>query len=320
MDPSGTPIRDCAAVWQHLSAFFGEALPTRITIEKENEGTSHFDPGRNLVYISKTSLQGQGVAAPSSECAVVAHETAHVALAKLTDGASTMEAFRFLDEGLATIIQERVDGTIARYKRAALGLAARRLSIGSVKLTDVQVWSKYFGDPGVKADYRAYEVGSAFVFFVEDTWGEGALRRLFRDLAKTKSLDASVGNIHGRTLDETEREWESYLRSVEVHVPTIAEMVPRNGATAVPRDLGEIRVTFDTDMSPVICVSTNCNDGICYDHAYWKDARTLAIKLDEPLASSRAYSLSLGSPNQCALTSADGIEVPVVKWEFRTND
>jgi len=306
-------------VWPHLVEFFGVEVPAKVTVVDEEAGASHFDPNRNIVYISKESLQGKGGAAPISVCADVGHETAHLALARLTGGASYIDPFRFLDEGLATILQKEIDGTLPRYKRHALVLAARRLTAGSVRLPDLQAWSKYFGDPKVKADFDAYEVGSAFVFFVQDTRGNDALRKLYVDLGRTRALATSLSSVLGRTYDETEQDWEAYLRTVTIpHAPNITEMVPGNGATAVMPDMNELHVTFDTDMLPSICVMTKCNDGICYDRAYWKDARTLAIKIEKPLAPQQAYALTLGSPSHCALMSAEGVEAPITRWEFRT--
>lgn len=33
----------------------------------------------------------------------------------------------------------------------------------------------------------------------------------------------------GLTFDETELAWESYLHGVEAHIPSVIDMVPRNG-------------------------------------------------------------------------------------------
>jgi hypothetical protein len=195
-----------------------------------------------------------------------------------------------------------------------------------VRIADMQAWSQYFGDPTGHpervADYDAYVVGAAFDFFMQDTYGEGALKSLFVDLAKTHSLTVSVKTVFGRTLEEVETGWTAYLRAVDVSVlpraPAVIEMAPANGATGVAPDLAEIHVTFDVDMTSSICMSAPCSAGICYDHARWKDSRTLAIAIDKPLLPDHAYSLSLGSPPTCVLRSSDGVKLPVARWEFRT--
>jgi len=316
----GKPIATYEAVWPYLTAYFGAAVPSRITVSYSSQPGDYFDPKSNGITISTSDLHG------ARERGLVAHETSHLALAALSGGASTLEPFRFMDEGLAAIIQETADGTLRKYRHAALVLAARRLSTGSVSVTDMQAWSKYFGDPvdhpDKVADYDAYEVGSAFDFFVQGTHGEGALKSLFLDLATTRSLASSVKTVFGRTLEETEAAWVAYLRAVDVsavtHVPAVIDMMPTNGATGIATELPEIHVTFDVDMAPFICVNTACTDGICYDHAYWKDSRTLAIRIDKPLLPDHPYSLSLGSPPRCALKSSDRVELPVVRWDFHT--
>jgi hypothetical protein len=319
-DADGKPIAAYETAWPYLTAYFGGAVPSRITVLHQATGTSHFVHDQDIIYISASSLHGV------PEPAIVAHETAHRALAVLSGGASAQEPFRFMDEGLAMILQKQVVGTLPAYRRAALVLAAQRLTTGSVRLADMQAWSRYFGDASggsdAKLDWNAYLVGSAFDFFVEDTYGEGALKRLFADLAKTRSLAASTKTVFGRTLDETEAAWVAYLRAVDLatvaRAPTVVEMMPANGATGVATELPEIHVTFDTDMVQSICVNAPCSAGICYDHAHWKDSRTLAIRIDRPLMPDHLYSLALGSPPQCTLKSSDRIDLPVTRWEFRT--
>jgi hypothetical protein len=307
-------------VWPYVTSTFGLAVPTKVTVRYSSRRGEYFHPDDASIEISSADHH------TPRELGLVAHETAHLALASLSNGASTLEGFRFMDEGLAAIIEESVRGTLPTYRRAALVLAARRISTGGARLADLQVWSRYFGDPardaGKSADYDAYLVGSAFDFFLEDVYGEGALKRLFLDLSKTRSLPASLTNVFGRTVEQTEAAWDRYLRAVDLsiatHVPSVVAMDPTSGASGVPTATTEIHVAFDTDMLPFICVDAPCSAGICYDHAYWQDTRTLAIRIDGRLLPDHAYSLSLGSPPQCLLKSIYRVEMPVVRWEFRT--
>ena len=313
-DVDGKPIATDDTAWPPLAEFFGAALAEKLTVLYQREGTSHFIADRNVIYISAASLKG------AAEPAVVAHETAHRALAVLTEGASATEPFRFMDEGLAMIIEKTFQGSLAKYRRTSLLLAAKRLSTGSVQIADLQHWSKYFGDPTVTADWDAYNIGSAFDFFVQDTFGNNALKRLFVDLGKSRSLQSSVKTVLGKTLEETEAAWVGYLRAVPApQVPAVVEMDPANGTSGVARDLAEIHATFDTDMAASICVRTDdCAGGICYEHALWRDPRTLVISIDQPLAAGHEFALSLGYPPRCVLKSSDGVEAPVVQWGFRT--
>jgi len=71
-------------------------------------------------------------------------------------------------------------------------------------------------------------------------------------------------------------------------------------------------------MQSSVCIRTDCNDGICYDHAAWKDARTLVVTVNGSLLPAHAYALSLGVAGRCRLRAQTGAEPPVVTWEFRT--
>jgi hypothetical protein len=311
-DANGLSLASYELAWPVLVETFGSSLPARVTVDYEAKGTSQFDPGRNAVHIARDSIHS------SSEGAVVAHETAHLGLANLTAGASTTEPFRFLDEGLATIIEKKVGGALDHYKSTTLALAAGRLANGSVKLDDLQRWSQYFGDPKVGADFNAYDVGAAFVFFLQDNFGEAVLRQLLIDIGRSRSLGVSLRASLGRTSEETEVCWESCLRRVDVHVPAVVELSPRNGEASVAADLREIHATFDSDMQPAVCIRTDCNDGICYDHAAWRDAHTLVVTVSGALLPAHAYALSLGIAGRCRLRAQAGAEAPVVTWEFRT--
>jgi hypothetical protein len=323
---SGEPLPAYEAAWPILSGFYGADIPPKITVLIRSEGESVFDADRgDVITVSRRSLRaperrldafGRG---PPSELSDVTHETAHLANALLTRKASTLEALRFLDEGLATVMEKRADGVAEAYKAYALAFSAGRLSTGSVRLAALQDWSAYFGVPPA-ADFSAYDVGAAFVFFIEDGYGDAKLRLLLADLGRTQSLAASSQAILGRDISQTEAAWESYLRRVDVQVPSIVEMVPRNGQQDVGTDTTEVRVTFDTDMEPRVCVRTDCDDGVCYRDAAWRDGRVFVVKVKPALEPNHAYSLSLGvpGPRGCRMMTKRGIEAPILTWTFRT--
>jgi hypothetical protein len=186
----------------------------------------------------------------------------------------------------------------------------------------MQRWSVYFGDASAgSANFDAYDVGAAFVYFLLDRFGEAKLLGLFADIAKTRTLAESARNVVARTADELDAEWQAYLAAIEVKVPHVVLMDPPNGAMDVRVDLVEARVSFDTDMSPA-CRSTitpPCDQGLCFEHAQWKDARTLAIAAHRRLVAGRAYEIDLGSRG-CLLRTTAGAELPRTKWRFVTRD
>jgi hypothetical protein len=71
-------------------------------------------------------------------------------------------------------------------------------------------------------------------------------------------------------------------------------------------------------MRDNICIATSCQDGICYKNAYWKDRKTLAVRVKERLKHKFSYDLSLGYPGKCELSSATGVALPITNWQFTT--
>src|SRR5215475_2618588 len=92
-DVNDRPLARLEASWGFVHAFFGDATPPRVKVAYVDRGPSQFDPEKIAVSISRESITH------GSEVSVVAHETSHLALARLTRGASTSEALRFVDEG-----------------------------------------------------------------------------------------------------------------------------------------------------------------------------------------------------------------------------
>jgi hypothetical protein len=186
----------------------------------------------------------------------------------------------------------------------------------------VQEWRVYFGAPKEGQhvlDFGAYDVGAAFVFFVTERYGEDKLRALLVDLGRTRSLDASSRAVLGAGLEETQGAWEQFLARTTVRVPAIVERVPADGVTGVDLDLREAHVTFDVDMAAGCSNmrTPSCADGICAEHARWKDGRTLAIDIDRRLPEAHAFEIELGT-HGCLLRSTEGVELPKTKWRFVT--
>jgi hypothetical protein len=200
-----------------------------------------------------------------------------------------------------------------------MAIAAGRRKTGSVRLLDMQRWSTYFGKAGAGADFTAYDIGAAFDYFVIETFGEDRFRSFLVDLGRSRSLEASVTAVLGRSLDGIEAEWMAVLDRVEVQIPRVLETSPTSGATAVPMATREIWARFDVPMDPGIRVGTDCREGICFDHASWKDEETLVIRIDAPLRARHHYALTLGT-TRGRLRSKEGVEAPLTRWEFDTGE
>jgi hypothetical protein len=291
--------------------FFGAAAPDAVRLEYVETGPSQFHPESSSVSISGESLKRQ------SELGVVAHETAHLALARLTRGASTNERLRFVDEGLASILQSRAEKDAKAYRARALVVAAQRAREDDAILVHAERWSEYFGDPKTSADFEAYEVGAAFDLFLLDAFGPERTRRLLADLAETRDLEASCARVLLRDLSDIERAWRESLRQIPIVVPRVVTQSPANEDEGARVDLTELAATFDVPMDPRICLNAPCHEGICYDHATWRSPTELVVRLTQPLTPGRWYEVSLGT-GRCRLKSRAGVAMPVAIWRFKT--
>ena len=255
------------------------------------------------------SIEGDGLVE------VVAHESAHLSMYQLTRGASATEPFRFFDEGYSDLVGKMIAGeNMADHKRSSLSIANRQLKEKGLSFEELQHWSAYAGNVPSEKNFYTYPVGSSFVYFVIDSFGENKLFDFFRDIGETGDLDTSLRNIFGLTAAEVEQRWKDYVAMSSVPEPPLAitEMFPSNESSDIPVDIAELRVKFSVPMTRRVCVSTPCGDtGVCYKNARWKDARTLVIRTEGKLLPGTTYKLELGSGKQdCQLMSAVGLPCP----------
>jgi hypothetical protein len=197
-DANGNALTAYEPVWQQLHARFGDALPAAIGVERVGGSTSRFDANRNTILVAEGSLAYQ------TELGVVAHESCHLALASLSAGASTEEQLRFLDEGLATAVEQEVEGTLASYRGKAAELVRNRPRI---HIAELEVWSTYFGHASDHPDWKAYDVAADLVLFLDEAFGRAKLDALLADLARTRSFDASCVAVLGLDSAELEQRW-----------------------------------------------------------------------------------------------------------------
>ncbi|HEX5061732.1 MAG TPA: hypothetical protein VFV99_20335 [Kofleriaceae bacterium] len=180
---------------------------------------------------------------------LVAHESSHLSMYQLTRGASATEPFRFFDEGYSDLVGKMIAGeNMANHKRSSLAIANREVKTKGVGFETMQHWSDYAGNvPSPKQAY-AYPVGSSFVYFVIDSFGEKKLFDFFRDIGETRDLDTSLRNIFGLTAVEVEQRWKDYVASSALEPPAITEMSPSNESSNVPVDIAELLVKFSVPM------------------------------------------------------------------------
>ncbi len=317
----GSPLRSYEPVWTLLRAFYGAAMPARVTVVLVDGSGGHFDTERARIVLGRDELRVAGAA-------LVAHETSHLCLAVLTRGASATEPFRFVDEGFASIVESRAADRAGEYVEEALAIAALELRKGRVGFGLVERWSEYFGDwqdqdpakGSSPRNFDAYRVGASFDLLVMQRYGEPKLRDLFVAIGKTRSLDASLVEVLGKPAAEVEAEWRAYLSGVKIpdDTPTIVELVPADGLTGVSPDLTEISAHFSAPMNrSVVNLGADCGTGICYTNAYWKSPTVLSVRLPGRLKGATTYAVRLGVEGH-PLRSRFGRELPVTTWRFTT--
>ena len=197
-DALGQPLAEYEPVWQQLHARFGAALPIAIGVERIGGSSSRFDASRNVILVA------DGSRAYQTELGVVAHESCHLALARLTAGASTEDQLRFVDEGLAMVVEQELEGTLESYRDKAEAIVRGR---PPVHFADLERWSTFFGHANDHPDWKAYDVAADLVLFLDDTYGRAKLDALLADLARTRSFDASCVAVLGLDVATLERRW-----------------------------------------------------------------------------------------------------------------
>lgn len=300
-------------LFHRFSQIFGPAMPSRIVIEVKKEKVSRILPNKNRILISAEKFETE----PTAQ---IAHETTHLALNRLTNGVIRLDQFRFLDEGFAGILEQSLTGDLEQYKQQILPAAALEHRKVFVTLDRLQRWSSYYGTQ-YKPNPGALAAATSFSFFLLERYGEQTYLEFLASLAKTQNIDWSLSDVFHVTQPQIERDWHSFLMSIPVAAepPRVVELNPRDRSADVPAAAtDEIYATFDVPMNTQqIVVIANCEDGICYKNAYWKDAQTLAIRVSGKLKTDHRYQIQLGGQHR-QLLSAAGIPLPVTEWSFVT--
>lgn len=319
VDMDGNPLQALDAHSPLLAKYFGDSVPQRIVVRREARADSRFDEAHNAIVLSD-SLKGEAFVSTGI------HEASHVAMSRMTRGASLHEESRFFDEGFAYIIEGMVANRLQPYKQRSLSAANREIRANRLSFALLQNWTRYNGDwKSSQDDFRrnpdAYAVGASFVFYVMDTYGEGNWLQFLRHMGQAKNLELALGRVTGKSMVATEREWKQYILghdNVSITTPGIVKQFPENGADNVDPGLREIYVVFDQEMDTTKIFIINDGVDFGFRDAFWKDGKTLAISVKNGLTPSRSYRTMLGSKLQGLLQSAMGSALPETAWSFKT--
>jgi len=314
VDAAGNGLERFEDIWTQLHALFGTSLPERLEVVYIGGRYSQFDPDAGVVRVSTDGF-------PDELRQTVAHETTHIALARLSRKASIREPFRFLDEGFANIRETMVAGADSEaYRRRAFGVAALRHRTDPLDVARLQRWSTFFGRPrSSETDFMAYEIASSLVFVLLDKHGEAGLLRLFESLGRSGELEVSLRDALGTTPAELERAWLAEISRPELIPPTpeLVSLEPANGAEGVPPGKRQLRAVFSVPMDRTLSLTTaQCDEGLCFTEARWESDRVLVV--DAELKPGLDYALTLGY-QQRRLRSRDGAPLPMTEWRFETS-
>lgn len=220
-------------VYARLQCFFGTSMPARIAVRYHDLDHSMFDPSTSSVAIAR-----EHVDRPVRSRSAIAHETSHLALHALTLGASALERFRFIDEGMAYILAAWATDESETFRAKALARAAAAHREGSTDFARVQAWDSY-GSRRVQAQLEApyaYAVGASFVFFLLEEGDEQQLRDFLVGLGRSADLEAALRETYAMSEQEAEARWQGYLERIDVAdaPPPSGHAIPKQDAVCTP--------------------------------------------------------------------------------------
>jgi len=131
-------------------------------------------------------------------------------------GRNTMDEYRFLDEGFATIQEYRAGGQEAAMKFRMFSVARKELVAGNVRFEIVQDWRRYFGDSSTgqtNLNFDAYLVGASFDYLLLETFGVERFRAFLMKIGTDSSLEVALHETFGWSEEQAERAWQAWLAS-----------------------------------------------------------------------------------------------------------
>lgn len=183
--------------------------PSRIIIEGVESNVSQFNSRTDTIIIGNGSLKSTKYRAST-----IAHETVHLCLARISNGRSATETYRFMDEGYARL-----------YDRRMLGMSNEeidKLVYGKLKnypetiidFEQAMSWTTFFGRPNAlgTVGWDAYYVGVSFQRFLEDAYGKELPLKLFEEIGTSLTFDRALKAATGESRAIVEQRWQAYVR------------------------------------------------------------------------------------------------------------
>ncbi len=179
--------------------------PNRVEVARTPGGGGSFSTRTTTVNIGETVK-------PADYDAVLAHETVHLCLVMISNGASVTDQYRFLDEGFAKLYDRRMrlsEDSIARLTYGKL----KKYPAEVINFKQARSWSSYFGKPDSLGTlgWDAYYVGVSFHLFLEDTYGKSKPLKLMREIGLSMSFAGALKDTVGEDIDVVEKKWQDHV-------------------------------------------------------------------------------------------------------------
>ncbi|OFZ24595.1 MAG: hypothetical protein A2381_13950 [Bdellovibrionales bacterium RIFOXYB1_FULL_37_110] len=204
IDQNKKPLLDYQVIGEKVEKIYGVKLNRPVTVIFKETPGGRFNCESNEIFINQNDpLQKKLV--------TIAHETSHLMHCQITNNKSTNEELRFVDEGLASIIGQRITGDEDSYKAQTKEESALERDKGNVSFELVKKWKKYFGTGNIAtSNWKAYRVGSSFIYYLIYKYGEGTPFDFLKYLERSSFQEALLKTT-GNSEQEIEVAWLEYI-------------------------------------------------------------------------------------------------------------
>ena len=194
-----------SAELQRINDHIGGGCPSKVTVWYSNQYTSQFHPSDAAITIGDRFM--------SRINSVGAHEMLHLCLSRISGGTSNTEGFRFFDEGYANYWSNQMEKGDEFTRNRSYQMGKRYFD--SLNFRTVRSWSTFFGQQGKgTAGWNAYWVGTSFIYYESDTYGEAKVHEMFRNFGSHWTFGGAMETtFHGKDLKTIEKEWQEYVAS-----------------------------------------------------------------------------------------------------------
>ncbi len=244
------------AIHQQVSRFFQDppAPVSRIVLDMASIVSRHAVGQTNWTKIRipyQASMQGEEFDR------ILRHETAHVYIEQLSDGAAStyFEALRAFHEGIATAAE--LSGTDAETQKERLRMERTAILSDALQAVPLEVLldNEELGDTRI-ADFLVYSLGLVFADALRDVGGAELPRRLLESLHREPPPPrSSPSEIWQHLLQNCDTSFDHVIAAYQTRLQTLRERerkflekIPAIIATATS-DGGQIVITPETDRA-----------------------------------------------------------------------